>query len=197
MTRNKHNHSNHEGRPNGRPSRKSPKEWLKDNRDLVKAYIIFAVFTVVAFFAVLMPWGDKFFLEPLNRLTAIASGWLISIHDGKVQVVASSILSSSGGVNIKEGCNSVYATIIFLSGIVAFPTTWRKKLLGAILGTIALFAINLVRVVTLYYLSGYNKDLFDEAHLYIWQFAIIIVGGLLWLLWYDKIVNRKSVEKGL
>ncbi|MFH2057202.1 MAG: archaeosortase B, partial [bacterium] len=77
-------------------------------------------------------------------------------------------------------------------GVVAYPTGLGKKIFGVLAGTAIIFAINLIRVITLFYLSAYYPSLFDEAHLYIWQFAIIIIGGLLWLIWYDKVVQRHA-----
>lgn len=167
------------------------------NRDLIKAYAIFIGFTIFAFVAMQTIWCTEHILQPLNSATAGSSAWLMSLFGTEADHVGSRIFSEVGSVNIAEGCNSAYATIIFLAGVLAFPTGWSQKLLGALLGVVALFAINLVRVITLVYLSGTNKKLFDEAHLYIWQFAIILIGGLLWLLWYDKIVNRRPKTASL
>ncbi|MCX6830860.1 MAG: exosortase H [candidate division Zixibacteria bacterium] len=167
------------------------------NRDLLKAYTIFALFTGVGFAIVLADWSSGYFLDPINCFTASASGWIINLLGGQSTVTQTHISSPYGGVSIAEGCNSVYVTILFLAGVFAFPTSWRKKWLGALLGTVALFVINLVRVATLFYLSGSNTWLFQEAHLHIWQFAIILIGGLLWLLWYDKIVKEPKNAKGL
>ena len=171
--------------------------WILTNRDLLKAYGIFIGFTGVCFAVVLADWSSGRLLDPVNQLTAAASGGLVNLFGGKVEVVSTQLSSPAGGVSIAEGCNSVYVTILFLAGVFAFPTTWKKKWLGALLGTVALFVINLVRVVTLFYLSGSNAWLFQEAHLHIWQFAIILIGGLLWLLWYDKIVKEPKNAKGL
>lgn len=179
------------------PPSKKEKTTMKIGRDLLKAYAVFIGFTALAFVAMQTIWCTDYILQPLNSFTAGGSAWLMGLFGTETDHLGSRIMSEAGSVNIAEGCNSAYATIIFLAGIFAFPTGWRQKLLGAILGTVALFVINLARVVTLVYLSGSNKDLFDEAHLYIWQFAIILIGGLLWLLWYDKIVSRRPKTASL
>ena len=181
-----------EERPLGRSLFRKIGRWLKENKSLFKAYLIFVLFTVIAFAVILTPWCDQYILQPMNIMTASASAWIIRMLGTEVVAASTQIISNTGGVNIKEGCNAVYAIIIFLAGIFAFPTSIAKRVLGAVLGVVALTAVNLIRVVTLFYLSSSNKELFDEAHLYIWQFAIILIGGLLWLLWYDKVVNRKS-----
>lgn len=168
--------------------------WINANRDLFRAYVIFIVFIVVAFSLLTTQWGKNVVAEPLNQLIAIVSASILNIFGAAAHAASSSIVSDAGSVKIKEGCNGIYATIIFLGGIVAYPTSLLKKLIGAVLGIVALFVVNLIRVLSLYYLSAYYPKIFDEAHLYIWQFAIIIIGGLFWLVWYDKIVSPTVAE---
>ncbi len=180
-----------------RPKRRSLIKWvstgLQKYSDLLKAYTVFIGITGIGFGLVLADWSHGRILDPMNNLTAAMSGVIINLCGGTANVHNNSLSSFSSTVSIAEGCNSVYVTIIFVAAVAAFPTSWRKKLLGIVLGTLALFAINLLRVISLLYLSGRDASLFEEAHLHIWQFAIILIGGLLWLLWYDKVVRRPHV----
>jgi exosortase H (IPTLxxWG-CTERM-specific) len=171
--------------------------WAKTNHDLFKAYIIFIVFITVTFSILITPWGKDELAKPLNRLIATVSAWILNVFGTAAHASSTNISSVLASVKIKEGCNGVYATMIFLAGIVAYPTSVKKKLIGVVLGTTALFIVNLVRVLSLFYLSAYYPNLFDEAHLYIWQFAIIIIGGLFWLVWYDKIVNPSAAQESI
>ena len=173
------------------------RSWVKVNRELFKAYIIFIVFILITFSVIMTPWGKDELAKPLNRLIAIISAWLLNIFGTAAHASSNYISSDLASVKIKEGCNGIYATMIFLAGIVAYPTSLRKKLIGVVLGTTALFIVNLVRVLSLFYLSAYYPSLFDEAHLYIWQFAIIIIGGLFWLVWYDKIVSPSAAQESV
>jgi exosortase H (IPTLxxWG-CTERM-specific) len=171
--------------------------WISANRELLKAYIIFIAFITITFSILITPWGKEQLAQPLNRFIAVVSTSILNLLGTAASASANNIMSGEASVKIKEGCNGVYATMIFLAGIVAYPTSLRKKLIGVVLGTIALFIVNLVRVLSLFYLSAFFPELFDEAHLYIWQFAIIIIGGLFWLVWYDKIVSPPAVEKSV
>lgn len=164
---------------------------------MLKVYALFVFFEVVFFALLVTPWGKQYISAPLNNLIAVLSGWLIRLLGSEATVSGTSILSSAGAVNIKEGCNGIYATVILLAGVVSFPATWKAKLAGVVFGTLALFLINLIRVLTLFYLSSHDAEIFDEAHLFIWQFAIIIAAGLLWLLWYDKIASRSPGKTGI
>jgi exosortase H (IPTLxxWG-CTERM-specific) len=184
-----------------RPDRRSRidkiRQWARANKDLLKAYVIFVAFIIVTFSIFITPWGKDELAKPLNRLIAIISAGVLSAFGVEAHASSNNIVSAVTTVKIKEGCNGVYATMILLGGIIAYPTSLRKKLLGAVLGVVALFAVNLVRVLTLFFLSAYYPSLFDEAHLYIWQFAIIIIGGLFWLVWYDKIVRPSAAEESV
>jgi len=180
-------------RPKGRSLLRVVGGCLARNRELLKAYIVFIGITGIGFGLVLADWSHGRILDPMNNVTAAASGFIINVCGGTANVYNNSLSSFSSTVSIAEGCNSVYVTIIFIAAVAAFPTSWRKKLLGIVLGTLALFVINLLRVISLLYLSGRDASLFEEAHLHIWQFAIILIGGLLWLLWYDKVVRRPHV----
>lgn len=164
--------------------------WLKSNRDLIKSYALFIGFAVIVFSILMTSWGDNYCLKPMNNFTADCSALCLRIVGMEAHANGTLVQSTFGGVDIKEGCNGIYATILFLAGVVAFPTGLKNKLIGAVFGIVSIFIINIVRVMTLLYLSIHNPTLFHEAHQYIWQFAIILAGGLMWLIWYDKIVNR-------
>jgi exosortase H (IPTLxxWG-CTERM-specific) len=86
-------------------------------------------------------------------------------------------------VDLKTGCNGLVATLIFISAIVAFPASWKYKLLGVLLGIIALQAFNVIRIGVLFYLGLYHPKLFDMVHIYVAQSILIAIAAALWLLW--------------
>lgn len=44
---------------------------------------------------------------------------------------------------IEAGCNGVEAAIILIAGMVAFPASWRLKLIGIAIGILAVQGVNL------------------------------------------------------
>jgi exosortase H (IPTLxxWG-CTERM-specific) len=184
-------------RPKNRSCFETIRQRLADNRDIVQAVLLFIVVTLVGFSLVLADWSSGHILDPLNDWTASASGYVINLLGGDVDVSANCLWTDYGSVTVAEGCNTVYITILFLAAIIAFPTSWRKRLVGILLGPLGLFIVNILRVITLLYLNDYDTELFEIAHLYLWQFAIILSGGLLWLAWIDKIVQRPVHARSL
>ena len=68
-----------EERPLGRSLFRKIGRWLKEYKSLFKAYLIFVLFTVIAFAVILTPWCDQYILQPMNIMTASASAWLSNV----------------------------------------------------------------------------------------------------------------------
>jgi exosortase H (IPTLxxWG-CTERM-specific) len=76
--------------------------------------------------------------------------------------------------------------------MLAMPAPWRLKLLGIGLGFLAIQAMNLLRIITLFYLGQWNDTLFEWAHLYVWQALIMLDVLIVFILWLRFIPARKA-----
>lgn len=95
-----------------------------------------------------------------------------------------SVITISGiSLDVKFGCNGLEAVMIYTVGIISFPATWKKKLLGIAAGFIVIQIINIIRIVTLAYSCIYFKTLFEYIHIYIAQGMMIAVALGIYLLW--------------
>ena len=86
-------------------------------------------------------------------------------------------------MSIEAGCNGVEATIVLIAAMLAFPAPWKRKLVGLAIGVIAVQGLNIIRVISLFYLGQWNFDAFEFAHLYVWQALIMLDVLIVWLLW--------------
>ena len=105
-------------------------------------------------------------------------------------VMGTILSTSSYSINIVDGCNGIYATAILLSGILAYPSGIKDKLWGVLLGTAAVFLLNLGRVISLFYLGQYYPDIFNEVHVYVWQPIIILWAIIVWDFWSRRIKSK-------
>lgn len=80
--------------------------------------------------------------------------------------------------------------ILLTAAIAAFPAPWRYRLIGLAVGLVSVQALNLVRIVSLFYLGIWHKPLFDWAHLYIWQALIMLDTLLVWMMWIRYIPGK-------
>jgi exosortase H (IPTLxxWG-CTERM-specific) len=127
-------------------------------------------------------------IEPWNGILARLSYWLLHWVDTDVSVENEILysLSHRKAVRVERGCNGVEAVAVLAAAILAYPTTMKAKILGLILGALAVQSLNVIRIVALYYLNIWNEALFEWTHLYLWQLLLILdafVFFVLWLRW--------------
>ena len=117
-------------------------------------------------------------------LAKICAG-IVKIFDSQVLAQGKVLQSADNGfaVSIEAGCNGVEATIVLVAAILAFPASWKRKLIGLVVGIVAVQGLNIVRVISLFYLGQWNFDAFEWAHLYVWQALIMLDVMVVWLLW--------------
>ncbi len=137
--------------------------------------------------ALILPW---------TSLLADASGWLMSVFDAHVATAGKVVSSTANGfaVSIEPGCNGVEAMIVLLAAIIAFPAPFVYKLKGLIWGFVAIQGMNLLRIISLFYLGQWSHELFDWAHLYIWQALIMLDALIVFLVWIRYLPHDQTIE---
>lgn len=96
---------------------------------------------------------------------------------------------------IVEACNGVLPTYIFLAAVVAFPSRWRDKLWGALIGIPLIFSINVVRVVSLMILGAKRPNIVERIHIDVWQTAVVVLAMGIWIFWVERFVRRQPTVR--
>jgi exosortase H (IPTLxxWG-CTERM-specific) len=152
---------------------------------MIRFFILFLALQAGFFGLELTPWAQAWFVVPwTNSLAAISAG-IVKIFDSDVLAQGKVLQSASNGfaVSIEAGCNGVEATLVLVAAILAFPASWKHKLIGLAAGIVAVQGLNIVRVISLFYLGQWNFNAFEWAHLYVWQALIMLDVMVVWLLW--------------
>lgn len=133
---------------------------------------------------------------PWTALIADISGWFMSFFDNNVIATGKVISHNLNGfaVSIEPGCNGVEAMIVLLAAIGAFPAPWFYKLKGLAWGFLAIQGMNLLRIISLFYLGQWSRELFDWAHLYIWQALIMLDALVVFLIWIRYLPTDDKLE---
>jgi exosortase H (IPTLxxWG-CTERM-specific) len=152
---------------------------------MIRFFVWFLLLQATLFGLELTPWVQRWFVVPWTNTLAAISADLVKLFDPSVLATGKVLQSASNGfaVSIEAGCNGVEATIVLVAAILAFPSTWRRKLIGLAAGIVAVQGLNVVRVISLFYLGQWNFDVFEWAHLYVWQALIMLDVLIVWLLW--------------
>ncbi|MDX1604877.1 MAG: exosortase H [Candidatus Competibacterales bacterium] len=125
------------------------------------------------------------FVQPFTGLIAKVSAGLVQAFDSTAAAegIVLRNVETGAAVAIQPGCNGVEAMIVLTAAILAFPAPWLHKLVGLLVGFLAIQALNLVRIISLFYLLQWNQTWFEWAHLYLWQALIILDAMIVFILW--------------
>lgn len=138
-------------------------------------------FTVIA----LKPVNDAF-VVPYTTLIAKVSGLVLRLFGEDITINGCLLRSPRFAVTIYNGCNGLITSLIFVSGVLAFPARWSAKLIGVVGGLLSIQIINLIRIISLFYIGIYLPQFFSQSHIFIWQSLVILAGVTLWIIWAHK-----------
>ncbi|HPE61213.1 MAG TPA: hypothetical protein PLB10_12830 [Thiolinea sp.] len=64
--------------------------------------------------------------------------------------------------------------------------------MGLLVGFIAIQAMNLIRIISLFYLLQWSEQWFEWFHLYVWQALIFMDVLIVFVLWIRWLPSRKD-----
>jgi exosortase H (IPTLxxWG-CTERM-specific) len=145
--------------------------------------ILFLLILGVSFTVVALRPVDSTVVTPFTAFIARISGFVLRLLGEDAAVNGCAVSSPRFAVTIYNGCNGLITGLIFISGVLAFPARWSAKLIGIVGGLLAIQLINLVRIVSLFYVGVFLPQYFNDAHIFVWQSLVILFGVSLWIVW--------------
>lgn len=123
-------------------------------------------------------------LGPLELVTAQTTVALLHFMNIEAVRLASQIHHPGGfAYEIYYRCTGVLPIAIFTICVLATPAAWRHKGIGLIVGIPLLLALNLVRLIHLFYVGIHAPAAFDIVHGVLWEGMIILATLGLWWGW--------------
>ena len=161
---------------------------------MLRFFVLFMGLLVGLFWLRITNVVREYVTLPFTGVLADVSAFLIKAVDSDVVSHGAVIqsVSTGFGVEIAPGCDGIEAVIILVSAIMAFPSPWKHKLVGIGIGFVAIQSLNLVRIISLFYLGQWNKVWFDWFHLYLWQALIVLDALAVWLIWLRYLPRRPA-----
>ena len=160
---------------------------------MIRFFVLFTVLLVGLFTLEILQPAEEYVILPFTSFIADVSVWILQFFDDNVESYKNIIRDSvSGfGVRIERGCNGVEALIILFAAIFSFPAPFKNKIIGFVIGFFAIQVLNLVRIISLFYLGQWNQVAFEWFHLYLWQALIILDALVVWLIWLRTLPQAK------
>lgn len=157
---------------------------------MVRFVIFFAVILVTLFTLEMLVPVQEHVIVPFTSLLAHISAAMILPFDSSVIAYGKVLQFEDTGfaVSIEAGCNGVEATIVLIAAVVAYPASWRARLIAIGLGFLAIQVMNLARIISLFYLGNWNMEFFTWIHLYLWP-ALIMLDVLIVFILYLRYLS--------
>ncbi|WP_295430904.1 exosortase H [uncultured Thiodictyon sp.] len=164
---------------------------------MTRFFVVFLLIVAVLFTVELLPWTQQVLVIPFTTGIATLAVALMQTWDSEIAAQGKIIWNTANGfaVSIEAGCNGVEAGIILAAAMLAFPASWVQKLLGIAIGLVTVQVLNLVRIVTLFYLGQWHPTAFEWAHLYIWQALIMLDVLVVFMVWLRWVAQRSSLPR--
>lgn len=151
---------------------------------------------IFVFFS-LLTWGPL--VRRLDLAWTVAwgiaqvSGWLLwgigFVAGFPVLIDGTNLASGDFRVDVAPGCSGVVPTMIYLSAVLAYPSSRRSKLIGAGLGIAIIHGVNLARVMGLFLIGLFARQYFHDTHVYVAQALVVAVAVATWLYWAGRFAD--------
>ena len=188
--------SKHASRSGGRRAERSrgggSAEGNRSRRPVLRFMTLFVVFVGVFYAVNLTPVFERHVWPWYLRVNARVSGNILCGLGEPVTVAGRRISSVRGGLSIERGCDALQPSALFIAAVLAFPASMRARLPGLLIGTLVLMVLNLVRIVSLYYVQVYWPGAFEIMHVEIWQALFIFLALLFWVFWARWATRRPA-----
>ncbi len=152
-------------------------------RPLLRFFLVFALCMSGFYGLSATAWFERWGWVPYLELNARISGAILGAFGETIAVSGRALSSPRAALAIERGCDAIHPTLLFLAAVLALPAAWGRKLAGILAGSALLALLNLMRIVTLYYVRADWPKLFDVMHLEVWQATFIGIALALWIIW--------------
>ena len=116
----------------------------------------------------------KIFVASSVRFDAWLASMALSWLGQRTHSIGDTIISSRFAVSVLNECSASEFVTFLWAGLLAFPTTLRRKTAGLVLGTLLVILVNLARIVTLFLIGAHRPRFFTLAHEELWPGCFVI-----------------------
>ena len=132
----------------------------------------------------------NFVIQAFIEATATIEYYFLSLFSSEARLNGKLVWFGNFVVKIIDECTGIYEMLIFSAAVLAFPTGWRDKGLGILMGCPMIYLFNLLRIAMLIVVGRFWPSAFDFMHVYFWQATMIVMITTVWLIWITKVVRR-------
>ena len=139
-------------------------------------------------------------IQPVNDAVVVPfTAFLVKISAAILRAIGEDVFtrgtviqSALFAVDVKNGCNGIEAALLLVAAMLAFPASAKARAAGLGVGLLAVQVVNLVRIVSLFWLGAHRRDVFDLFHAAVWQTLLILLAVGIFLAWGKRLRGGES-----
>jgi exosortase family protein XrtM len=110
---------------------------------------------------------------------------------GENAIAARNIISSHGvSLEVVRGCDGAGTIFLLAAAILTFSASFKNKIIGLVSGITLLVVINLLRIISLYFVMRYQNAWFTPIHTYFAPTLIIIISCFFFAVWAQHAAKK-------
>lgn len=170
---------------------------LRRNRASVKFGLAFAGY--LAALALIFEGFDgvfaRFYLKPTSILASLLLKHLgveAEIRFANLSEGFCDLLLSDVTFKITNNCTGIFTCLIFVAGVLAYPSSAGQKFRGLLVGIPAFFIFGTTRLALMGFVAAVAPDYISLFHRYIMVVVGTGVALFLWMRWIDATLKPKT-----
>ena len=178
------------GKHNGAPRRLWRIGFAGGWRSWLRRAILFAAVLAVLGGGVSWVTSNDAAFGCVQRAVAGATSCVLNVcRQGTSVQDGNTVASNRFAISVVAACTGLFMTAVFVAAVLVYPSRWWAKLVGVGIGVFGLFALNVARLVCLFFVGTLLPRYVDQAHLLVLQSVLILGTLLLWLVWVEKVAH--------
>ncbi len=128
------------------------------------------------------PWFQEVVVARLSLWTAGGTAFILSVLGLKLNVVGSTVTGPAMRLEIADSCTGSFVFLMFAAAVIPFPSPWKARVKGLLMGLGTLLLVNLLRTSLIVLMVSRFPDSLWTFHIIVGQVMVIaaMIGVFLW-----------------
>jgi exosortase family protein XrtM len=178
-------------------AREKPGNWLrlflKSSGAEVRFICVFSAM-LLAFNLLYFLFADRLlenFILPVLVAKPCASVMNFINPNNGIYVTGNRLRTFGVSFEIIRGCDGIQGFFLIVCALCAYRMPIREKIPGLFLGLVLAYALNIARIVVLFYLYRGHSAYFDFAHQFVGQTITILFLGIFFIFWISRSTEKQ------
>lgn len=157
--------------------------WYDSKSPIVKFAAKFGALMLLFYAFSVTPFCERVFWPANLKANVWISNFILQGLNQHTVVSGDAIKFGTHSFILKRGCDATEPAWLLAAAVISFPAPLWRKLLGVVAGTLLLLVLNLLRVISLFFVVRNHPSLYDTLHLTLFPAVFIVLAMIIWGGW--------------